>query len=134
MMNEPLSTIMTTDLIKMAPDDPLSKARKILFGNQIHLLPVVEGDDILVGVITTHDLCKYCEKYDEFDNIKVKDVMTTHLATLEPDEKIGAAAEVLLEHLFHAVPIVVNGQLKGIVSSFDVLKYEFNKEYPGQIN
>jgi acetoin utilization protein AcuB len=133
MMNEPLSSIMTTDLITMSPDDPLSKAKQILFSKRIHLLPVVEGKDRLVGVITTYDLCKFCETHSEFNEIKVGDVMTTHIATLEPEEKVGAAAEVLLEHLFHAVPIVLNDQLVGIVSSFDVLKYEFEKEYPGQM-
>ena len=56
--------------------------------------------------------------------------MTKRLATLEPDEKIGAAAEVLLEHLFHAVPITLDGDLVGIVTTFDILKYEFSKEYP----
>ncbi len=131
MMNEPLSSIMTTDLITLSPDDPLSKAKQILFSKSIHLLPVVAENDRLVGVITTYDLCKFCETHGDFDEIKVGDVMTTHVATLEPNEKVGAAAEVLLEHLFHSVPIVIDGQLKGIVSSFDILKYEFNKEYPG---
>jgi acetoin utilization protein AcuB len=130
MMNEPLSSIMTTNLLTMNPDDPLSKAKEILFSKRIHLLPVVAEEDRLVGVITTYDLCKFCDTHCKLDEIKVSDVMTTHIATLEPNEKIGAAAEVLLEHLFHAVPIVLNGKLLGIVSSFDILKYEFNKEYP----
>lgn len=132
MMNEPLSSIMTTDLITMTPEDSLSKAKQILFNKRIHLLPVVAEKDRLVGVITTYDLCKFCDTHNEFDEIKVGDVMTTHVATLEPKDKVGAVAEVLLAHLFHAVPIVLDGKLLGIVSSFDILKYEFNKEYPGQ--
>ena len=57
--------------------------------------------------------------------------MTRKLATLEPDQHIGAAAEVLMEHLFHAVPIVNEaGDLVGIVTSYDILRYSYQKEYP----
>jgi len=58
--------------------------------------------------------------------------MTKHVATLEPEDKVGSAAELFLENLFHAVPIVKDGVLQGIVTSFDVIKYEFHKEYPTQ--
>ena len=130
MMNEPLSSIMTTGLTTLSPDDLLDKVKKIFLTSKIHHLPVVVDNDRLVGLITSYDLCKLSVKHPDFDTMKVSDVMTTHIATLEPDEKVGAAAEVLLEHLFHAVPIVLNGRLKGIVSSYDILKYQFAKEYP----
>ena len=130
MMNEPLSSIMSTGLTTLSPDDLLDKAKNIFLSTKIHHLPVVIDNDRLVGLITSYDLCKLSVKNIDFDTMKVSDVMTTRIATLEPNEKIGAAAEVLLEHLFHAVPIVLDGRLKGIVSSFDILKYEFAKEYP----
>lgn len=56
--------------------------------------------------------------------------MTKILATIEPIDKVGTAAEVFMEHLFHALPVVDNGKLVGIVTSFDVLRYEYNREYP----
>ena len=97
---------------------------------RIHHVPVVDGK-MLVGLVTTYDLFKLAYHPDEMANLKVREVMTKKLATLEPTEKIGAAAEVFLEHLFHAVPIVSKGELVGIVTSFDVMKYEFKKAYPG---
>ncbi len=129
MMNEPISTIMTSKLVTVAPSDRLTVAKDIFKKSRIHHLPVVDGKK-LVGIITTGDLVWLNKKFDEYDEILVKDVMTKKLATLEPDEKIGAAAEVLLEHLFHAIPITLNGDLVGIVTTFDILKYEFSKEYP----
>lgn len=128
-MNEPLSTIMTTDLYTVGPDDSLGDARRLLLSHRIHHVPVVEGKS-LVGLITTYDLFKLSYHPNEMDSVKVRDVMTTKLATLEPKDKIGSAAELFLEHLFHAVPIVKDGELKGLVTSFDVMKYEFRKEYP----
>ena len=131
MMNEPISTIMTRNVITAGPDDKLSVARDIFRKNRVHHLPIVHGTKLL-GILTTYDIFKMIDSIEDYDKILIKDVMTTHVATLEPEDKVGSAAELFLENLFHAVPIVKDGELKGIVTSFDVIKYEFHKEYPSQ--
>lgn len=131
MMNEPLSSIMTRNVITVGPDDKLSSARDIFMKNKVHHLPVVHGTKLL-GILTTYDLFKYVRRDIDYENTFVRDVMTKHVATLEPEDKVGSAAELFLENRFHAVPIVKEGELKGIVTSFDVIKYEFHKEYPTQ--
>jgi CBS domain-containing protein len=129
MMNEPLSTIMTRDLITLSPDDTLEKANELLRTKRIHHLPVVDGDTI-VGLITTYDLYKRGLSKDAYHTVKASELMTTKLATLEPGDKIGTAAEIFLAHLFHAIPIVEEGhKLVGIVTTHDLLKYCFKKEY-----
>ena len=87
----------------------------------------------MIGLITTADLLWLNMGFEQYHTVKVRDVMTKKLATLEPTDKIGSAAELFLLNRFHAVPIVVNGDLIGIVTSFDILKYEFKKEYPTQL-
>jgi CBS domain-containing protein len=130
MMNEAISTIMSTQLITLTPEDTLGKAREILLSKRVHHLPVVEGKK-LVGMVTSWDMFKLGLSAAEYQNTKVHEVMTRKLATLEPDQHIGAAAEVLMEHLFHAVPIVNEaGDLVGIVTSYDILRYSYQKEYP----
>lgn len=134
MMNEPISSIMTRDVITAEQNDSLAVARNIFLRNKVHHLPIVNGSR-LVGILTTYDLFKLngAQKGRDFEDIPIKEVMTTHIATLEPEDKIGSAAELFLENLFHAVPIVKDGALQGIVTSFDVIKYEFHKEYPTQL-
>lgn len=130
MMNEPVSTIMTKDLITLSPTDKLSKAYDLLVKHRIHHLPVVDDENYLVGLITTYDMFRLNHALDDYKNITVMEVMTTRLATLEPHDKVGSAAEVFMEHLFHALPIIKHGQLKGIVTTHDVMKYSYQKEYP----
>lgn len=132
MMNEPLSSIMTRNVITAGPNDKLSVARDIFMRDRVHHLPIVDGRK-LVGILTTYDLFKFQGHNGNYDTAKIRDIMTTHLATLEPEDKVGSAAELFLENLFHAVPVVKDGDLLGIVTSFDVLKYEFRKEYPTQM-
>jgi len=130
MMNEPLSKIMITDLKTVSPDATLNTVRELFQQNRIHHLPVVEGKK-LVGMVSMTDLYKLDKSFDEYRNIRVSEVMTDKVGTLFPNEQIGAAAEVFLENLFHAVPIVnEERELMGMVTTFDVLKYQFEQEYP----
>lgn len=124
---------MTTKVVTAKPDDSLSKIKKILFEKGYHHIPVVKGKK-LVGIITSFDLMKLDKKFSEYDDILVKDVMTTKVVTLYPNELVGAAAMIFLKHLFHGLPIVnEEKELIGIVTTHDILKYEFKKEYPDDV-
>ena len=48
--------IMVTQLVKIHPDDPLSKAVGMLKENIFHALPVIDLSGTLVGILTTYDL------------------------------------------------------------------------------
>jgi CBS domain-containing protein len=126
---------MTKNVITLSPTDTLGQARHLLLTNKIHHLPVVQDGRKLVGMITSYDMFKLGKSLEEYQNTLVADVMTRHLATMEPDQHIGAAAEVFMEHLFHAVPIVdENGNLEGIITTTDVIRYEYKKEYPDNLD
>ncbi len=133
MMNELISSIMTTNVVALSPSDNLSQARDIMMSKHIHHIPIVENNK-LVGMITAWDMFKLGKTSAELAETKISDVMTSRVAALDPDQHIGAAAEVLMEHLFHAVPIVNdNRELLGIVTTYDLLKYEYGKEYPDDL-
>jgi CBS domain-containing protein len=130
MMNELVQTHMTTELITLGPENTLGEVRDILINKHIHHIPIVEGRK-LVGMVTSWDLFKLGKSADDYKGMKVKDVMTTKVATLDPDQHLGAVAEVLTKHLFHAVPIVNDhNELLGIVTSTDIIRYGHTKEYP----
>lgn len=131
MMNEPVSTIMTTRLFTVKPDDKLSVVKDLLHNHRIHHIPVVDGTQ-LVGIITTGDLFWLGKSFAEYDQVSVSEVMTRKIATLEPNDKVGSVAEVFLEHRFHCIPVCEQGNLLGLVTMHDILKYEFNKEYPNE--
>ena len=130
MMNEPISSIMSTNVVSLDVNDNLSAVMDILKKNRVHHLPVIDGKK-LVGIVTSWDLLKLNRTFEEYQSIKVSDIMTRKLAVLEPNMHIGSAAEVLLANLFHAIPIVNDDyELVGIVTAFDILRYEHDKEYP----
>ena len=131
MMNERLSTIMTKSVVTVKAEDSLELVKELLFDKHFHHLPVVSDDNTLQGIVTSWDLIKKNLKFEEYGGLKVKDVMTNKVVTLGPKELVGAAAMIFLKHLFHGLPIVDdNNKLVGIVTTHDILKYQFIKEYP----
>ena len=133
MMNERIHSIMTTDVVTVSPEDSLEVVKELLFEKHFHHLPVTKNGK-LVGIITTWDLIKSDKRFDEYGNFKVKEFMSRKVATLRPTELIGAAAMIFLRHLFHAIPIIDDeGHLVGIITTHDVLKYEYKREYPDDL-
>jgi CBS domain-containing protein len=134
MMNERISAIMSTKVIGVKPDDSLEVVKTLLFEKHFHHLPVTDDDGILVGIITSWDLIKSNKRFEEYGNFKVSDLMTKKVATLGPNDSVGAAAMVFLRHLFHGLPIVDDDKrLVGIITTHDIMKYEFQKEYPDDL-
>jgi len=130
MMNEKISTIMITDVITVGPEDNLELAKQLLEEHKVEHLPVVE-DNKLVGIISYYDLWALNKDLKEYSKIKVKEIMTRKVVHLEPNDKIGTATEVLLHHLFQAIPITDSEKnLVGIVTNLDILWYAYKKEYP----
>ncbi len=132
MMNERISSIMTINVVTVTPEHTLKDVRDLLFDRHFHHLPVVEGPGKkLVGIITSWDLLKTEASVDDYSRIKVGEVMTRKVVTLHPNELVGAAALIFLRHLFHGIPIVNDDdELVGLVTTHDVLKYLYYKEYP----
>lgn len=133
MMNEALSTIMTTDIMTLSPMDSIAKAKQLFLEKKFHHIPILDGEK-LVGVITKSDLWKSGKPFDQYADTLVRDVMTTKMVHLAPTQRIGVAAELFLENRFGYIPIVSGEKLEGIVSSFDIMMYSFKKEYPRQFD
>ena len=129
----PVKTLMTTNLITVAPEDKLTVVKEIFEKNKIHHIPVVHGKD-MVGLISKTDFVYFMRGFnrseeDKFVNearlraYKAKDIMTKGLAKLNPNARINVALEIFMENRFHAVPVVEeNGELVGIVTTFDIIK------------
>lgn len=130
MMNELVKSVMTTDVVTLTPENTLGDARDIMISKHIHHIPIVEGKK-LVGMVTSWDMFKLGKSAEEYASMKLTEIMTRRIAALDPEQHLGAVADVLTRHLFHAVPIVNDeNELLGIITSTDIIRYEHSKEYP----
>lgn len=119
---------MTTQLFTLSPGDSAAEAKRLFSQHRFHHIPVVRGKH-LEGIISRQDLAPFSDEL--LAKMEAEDVMTKKVAVVAPDQAIGVAAEIFLANLFHALPVVENDELVGLVSTFDVLHYCFLKFYPG---
>ena len=129
----PVSSIMTTKLFTVTPKDKLSDVKAIFDKNRIHHLPVVRYKTI-VGIISKTDLLyflKGASHQDGYENMlnearlhnyTADEIMTTGMAKLASKDRIAVAIEVFKENLFHAIPVVDNDELVGIITTYDIIK------------
>lgn len=54
-----VQTIMTAHPGTLSPEDTIGFAADIFLVNKYHALPIIDDDNRLVGIVTSHDLLKY---------------------------------------------------------------------------
>jgi IMP dehydrogenase len=102
----------------------LEQAKDLMQKYRISGLPVVDADNILVGIITNRDV-----KYQENLNVKVEDIMTKeNLITSDKSTNLEKAKEILLKNRVEKLPIVdANNKLVGLITIKDI---DNQLEYP----
>jgi CBS domain-containing protein len=115
-------TIMTTDVLFVKRQTPISQTIEILLENNITGLPVVNDDMTLAGIISEKDVLKLLSDWND-DSDKVEDYMTENVTSFDQDEDLIAICECLVKNHFRRVPITAGGKLVGIISRKDVIKY-----------
>jgi acetoin utilization protein AcuB len=111
---------MSRDPVVVAPDATALEAFDLCRSKGFRHLPVVH-DGWLVGMISDRDLLPVLgEALGE--TRRVEDVMTKDYVGVVPGTRLSAVAECMLKNGFHALPVLVNGALRGIVTSADVLE------------
>lgn len=127
----PVSTIMTANPISVTLNDKVSAVAQIFSERKIHHVPVVSGSR-LVGMVSKTDIDRISFVTDAqsekanvavYDNLKLEQVMTRQLETVQQDDQIKEAAELLAKGSYHALPVMEGAELKGIVTSTDVINY-----------
>lgn len=128
---EPISKIMTADVVTVNKTNTLKDVDKILEQKHIRHIPVVSGDEV-IGMISRTDLQKisFVNSFDGdglttamYDALSIEQVMTKDLTTVNAADTIHDVTVTLSENEFHALPVLESGKLAGIVTTTDLLKY-----------
>ena len=107
--------VMTTDVVTVKTDTPISQATELLMKNQITGMPVVEEDMTLVGVITEKDVLNLFYSSGHATKRTVSDFMTTPAVFFDQDEDLKHVCACLMENYFRRVPVTANGKVVGVV-------------------
>ena len=129
----PISMIMTAPVITLRKQDSLEKAEQLFKKYHIRHIPVVSGD-VVVGMLSYTDLLSlsFTDVPDNIDSdtdtlvynmFTIKQVMKKNIITISSSNSIKDVAGILATKEFHALPVVDNNKLVGIVTTTDLIKY-----------
>ncbi|MDD2606919.1 IMP dehydrogenase [Lascolabacillus sp.] len=110
---------MILDPISITPDKTVSDALGLMSEYKIGGIPVVNGDNILVGIVTNRDL-----RFEKEMDKKIEVVMTKdNLVTTTISTDLDNAAEILQKHKIEKLPVVdANYKLVGLITYKDITK------------
>lgn len=120
---EQVALIMSSEPFTITPEDTIAEAAKLFFEEQIHGLPVVEGDDgeTLVGVISPTDILRVLT--DEEDAI-VEDYITRNVSPVHEGTPLTVTWETMNLTDWNALPILNDdAELSGIVVDSDLFQH-----------
>ena len=128
-----IEAIMSTDVVTLPPTANLAEARKIMRSHRIHHLPIVTDDQKLVGLITLTNLLAATDSFlrdadnrIHADEVNIKDVMVTDLATIDESASLRQAALFIEKHQIGCLPVVTGGKLRGIITDTDFVGVAIN--------
>ena len=134
--------IMTREVITVPPDMGVPEVARLFAERGISGAPVVDGDGMLLGIVTETDLMRRladrrppgwlralfanpAELARDFaltHGRSVGDVMTPDLVTVGPEAALDEVTRLLEEKAIRRLPVVDDGRLLGVVSRADLLK------------
>ena len=131
----PVSEIMTTNVITLNVSDAIEDAKIIFEDKSIRHIPIVK-DKTVIGMLSSNDILKiaYADLSENdkdidvsiFDWFTIEQVMTKNLYVVTPETSIEDVGIIFSENEFHALPIVEDGELVGIVTTTDLIKFLVN--------
>ena len=136
--------IMTPHVISVGPDATVDAVANTLTANGVSAVPVIAIDGRLVGIVSEGDLIRRSElktarsrswwlylltstdqlaaDFAKSRAVKVKDIMTKEVLTVEPNAPLHGIADILERHGIKRVPVVEAGRVVGIVSRANLIQ------------
>ncbi len=128
----PISNFMSRKPVTISPSDRMSSIKDIFANQKIHHVLVMDHSS-LVGLVSKEDYMPFqrCVKGSSYNkliedcrlyNYRVDEVMTKELVILDSTERISVALELFSKNIFSAIPVVDNGELVGLLTTYDIIK------------
>lgn len=112
-----VAEIMVKPVVTAEPGMSVGAARRLSRRERVRHLPVLDGERLLVGIVSDRDL-----RVARSDATPVKEIMTKPVFVLSPGTPVRQAARLFRERRFGAMPVLAGRELAGIVSVVDILR------------
>jgi CBS domain-containing protein len=110
---------MSREIISIEKGASILEVAKLMEKHNISSLIVVDRGEP-IGIVTERDLVRKVLLKNLDARSKVKTIMSSPLITVDADEDVARAAEILVEEKIRRLPVVEEGKLVGIVTETNI--------------
>lgn len=109
------------DLATVTATATLADVARAMQASDTGIIPVVDAQDHLLGVITDRDITVRAVARDaKLSETRVDAYMSRNLVTVAPDADLDKAASLMADKQVHRLPVISSGKLVGLVSLGDL--------------
>ena len=120
-INEDVREIMKKDVVSLGVNDTISNALKTMIEKNIGGIPIIDDDNVVVGIVSERDFVRTVA--DITTSKTIKEYMSNKVVTASPDISVGEATRTMIEKGFRRIPIVKEDILLGIITASDIMRY-----------
>jgi CBS domain-containing protein len=119
-----VADVMTRDPAICAPTDSVAQALATMWSRDVGCLPVVDGNERLVGMITDRDTAvAACTRGQRMDDIPVQSVMSTKVVGCTQDSGFDEALALMRGRQVRRLPVLSkDGKVEGLVTLNDIAR------------
>ena len=116
------------DVLKIDAGASVFEAVEQMVAANVGSLLVTDGGDI-VGIVTERDYLRRVTLEGRTDkDTAVGEIMTSPLVVVNPDTSIDECMAVMTDRRIRHVPVVENGEVIGVVSIGDLVKFKSKQQ------
>jgi CBS domain-containing protein len=118
-----VSDLANFDVKACSPDTDLASAAKIMWDCDCGIVPVVNEQRQVVGVVTDRDICiAAATRASRPFDIQVRDVMSSEVAACSAGDDVHSTLKKMKERRVRRLPVLdEQGRLAGIISMNDLV-------------
>ena len=113
--------IMTKNVVTITADKTVFEAAQLMDSKKIGCL-IVAQNDVPMGIVTERDIVRRIVAKKMSSEVKISDIMTKKLVTVDPDLSLKDAARLMSYNGIRRLPVVKQNKLVGIVVSSDFVR------------
>ncbi len=124
--------IMTQNVLTAKTDTPFNDIVNVFTKSNINHLPILNSNGGLRAIISSTDVLKAIHEMDQFainyngysieKRIAVRDEMSSDVVSISADTELKEAVRLMVDNNIHALPVLENDEVLGIITSNDILK------------
>ena len=115
--------VMNKNVVVAKSDATIREAAKVMNKFRIGSLIVLK-EEAIAGILTERNVLTAVAGGKDTDSTAIEEIMTKKVVTIDPDQTVEAAVDLMIQNKIKKLPVVEDNKLKGIITASDIVVVE----------